>query len=151
MSSLAVKLKWWFVFVSSVAGLLVAYRLGFLYGLWRADVTKLSFLAILVFFAFSLFVGWMVHSDKVYIRDVQKHLPSCWLAAELLMGLGMMGTILGFLIMLTDVFGGTVTAADVIQKAAPGLATVCVTTFVGLLTSFLLKVHLVNLEYLVDE
>ena len=67
------------------------------------------------------------------------------------MGLGMTGTVLGFLIMLNDAFTGNMAAQEVMQRAAPGLATICVTTAVGLVCSMLAKAQLVNLDYLLPR
>jgi hypothetical protein len=67
------------------------------------------------------------------------------------MGLGMTGTVLGFLVMLNDAFSGDMAAQQVMLRAAPGLATICVTTVVGLVCSMLVKAQLVNLDYVLPR
>ncbi len=63
----------------------------------------------------------------------------------------MTGTVLGFLVMLNDAFSGSMAAQEVMVRTAPGLATICVTTAVGLVCSMLVKAQLVNLDYLLPR
>ena len=42
-------------------------------------------------------------------------------------------------------------AQEVMLRAAPGLATICVTTAVGLVCSMLVKAQLVNLDYVLPR
>jgi len=49
--------------------------------------------------------------------------------------------------MLNDAFPGSIGAQEVMLRAAPGLATTCVTTAVGLVCSMLINAQLVNLDY----
>jgi hypothetical protein len=53
--------------------------------------------------------------------------------------------------MLNDAFSGSMAAQEVMLRAAPGLATICVTTAVGLVCSMLVKAQLVNLDYLLPR
>ena len=84
-------------------------------------------------------------------KELLPHADACWFISDVLMGLGMTGTVLGFLIMLNDAFTGDMAAQEVMLRAAPGLATICVTTAVGLVCSMLVKAQLVNLDYVLPR
>ncbi len=53
--------------------------------------------------------------------------------------------------MHADAFSGNMAAQEVMLRAAPGLATICVTTAVGLVCSMLVKAQLVNLDYVLPR
>jgi hypothetical protein len=146
-----VMLRWWFLAVIQVAGLVALLVTGMVHRLWTVDVTKLSIICLIALFAATGFIGWLTHQAQVRRGDgrteLLPHADACWFMSDALMGLGMTGTVLGFLVMLNDAFSGTMAAQEVMLRAAPGLATICVTTAVGLVCSMLVKAQLVNLDY----
>jgi hypothetical protein len=150
-----VMLRWWFLAVAEVAGLVALVSTGMAGKLWSADVTKLSIVCLTAMLFATGFIGWITHRAETRRRDgvdeLLPHADACWFISDVLMGLGMTGTVLGFLIMLNDAFAGNMAAQEVMQRAAPGLATICVTTAVGLVCSMLVKAQLVNLDYLLPR
>jgi len=157
------KLKWWFLFCASAAALTGAGVFGLLQGLWHVDQTKLSFVILTVYFVVSGWVGWLTVRAAAWgtfrgaaIRTLQqaevaKHHHACEEASDLLMKLAIMGTTLGFYLMLSGAFGsGAAPTPAAIGEAAKGLGTICIVTFVGVLCSSLLNLQLVNLRYLTD-
>ena len=142
-------LRWWFLAVCEVALLSVAGWSGALHRLWAVDVTKLSIACLVVLVLVTLFIGWLTKraSSQPITKDLLDHVNACWFVSELLMALGMTGTVLGFLVMLNDAFTGNMQAQEVMLRAAPGLSTICVTTVVGLICSMFTKAQLVNLDY----
>jgi len=144
-------LRWWFLAVAELAGMVAIFATGTAYKLWTVDVTKLS-IACLVTLVFATgFIGWLTLQAErrrgESSEDLLPHADARWFVSDVLMWLGMTGTVLGFLVMLNDAFSGTMAAQDVMLRAAPGLATICVTTAVGLVCSMLVKAQLVNLDY----
>ena len=150
-----VTLRWWFMAVAEAAGLMALVATGMAHRLWTVDVTKLSIVCLAALLATTGFVGWITWQAEAGRLDVDDellpHADACWFVSDLLMGLGMTGTVLGFLVMLNDAFSGNMAAQDVMMRAAPGLATICVTTAVGLVCSMLVKAQLVNLDYLLPR
>ena len=150
-------LRWWFITCLTVAGLVAAGFFGFFPYLWKADVTKLSFISLALFATVNTFVGMLTYHAKDGDQLFTKHLPLCWFMCEFLMGLGMVGTLVGFLVMLNSAFGGTINLADavgtqkILSSMAVGFATAGLTTLVGLGCSLILKLQLINLEYLEDK
>ncbi len=145
-------LKWWAIFCSLVLGLVVIGVNGLFQTLWIVDLSHLSFLTLGIFSLMTTFVGYL--SYKIHIvKDIvyTKYIPSCWYASELLMGCGMAGTLIGFMMM----FQSNIASIDVanvesvktvVLHLSRGLTTAVTTTLVGLVTSLLLKLQLINLE-----
>jgi biopolymer transport protein ExbB/TolQ len=80
----------------------------------------------------------------------------CWYSADSMTSLGMIGTVVGFLMMLGTAFSGlnlgdTVSAQKAISQMAVGISTALVTTLVGLVCSQITKFILINLEQLINE
>ena len=148
-----VMLRWWFLAVAEVAGLGALVYTGMVRKLWSADVTKLSIVCLIALLVATGFIGWITRraEEGRDTRELLPHADACWFISDVLMGLGMTGTVLGFLIMLNDAFSGNMAAQEVMLRAAPGLATICVTTAVGLVCSMLVKAQLVNLDYLLPR
>jgi len=148
-------LRWWFLAVAQVGGLVALVVTGMAQKLWTVDVTKLSILCLVALVSATAFTGWLTHQAQTRrsetTSELLAHADACWFTSDLLMGLGMTGTVLGFLVMLNDAFSGSMAAQEVMLRAAPGLATICVTTAVGLVCSMLLKAQLVNLDYVLPR
>jgi hypothetical protein len=151
-----VLLRWWFIVCAIGLGVLGATQFGLMSKLWEVDHTKLSFVAIAIFTVISLFLGYLTNVARKSQELVKPHLSFCWFMAEFLMGVGMLGTLIGFLLLLNSALGGGTIAGDfasmqkVIAEMSIGFATAATTTIVGLTTSLLTKLQLINLEYLID-
>lgn len=150
-------LRWWALICALIGGAAIANSFDLFQTLWVDDLSKLSFLTLSLFSLLSVFVGvltYRIHIKKK-LQNV-KYLPGCWFAAELLMGMGMMGTLLGFIMMFQQNvahidFSNVDTAKTILAQLTKGTTTAVVTTFVGLLTSLLLKAQLINLEINLEE
>jgi biopolymer transport protein ExbB/TolQ len=74
-----------------------------------------------------------------------------WFIAETCLGLGMVGTITGFLLMLSTTFSNidvsdVATLQQALADMALGMSTALYTTLIGLISSILIKIQLINLE-----
>jgi hypothetical protein len=140
-----------------VFGAVVAGLFGFYPYLYAADVSKLGFITLALFFLSSLWVGQMSYRSRDGNQDFSRHLQFGWWVAELFMGLGMIGTLVGFLVMLQALFSSGINIEDptaartLLSRLAYGLSTSALTTLVGLIASQVFKLQLVNLEYLLGE
>ncbi len=145
-------LRWRALICTIIAGAAIAGSFGLFQTLWIDDLSKLSFITMSFFTMASAFVGtltYRIHKKKDLKQT--KFLPFCWWVAEGLMAMGMMGTLLGFIMMFqANVshidFSNVETAKQILAQLTKGTTTAVVTTFVGLLCSQLLKFQLVNLE-----
>lgn len=149
-----INLKWWFIFCASLAAVSVTGFLGLLNQLWFADVSKLSFAIIGLYFTYSAYVGYLTAqaTHHCQVNFVKKNIKTGWFMSELMLGLGMIGTLVGFLILLNVSFANvdvsnTAAVKKLIADMSLGFSTSSLTTLVGLICSFLLKLQLVNAEY----
>ena len=149
-------IKWWFIFWTCIVGALFVQYNGLFAALWYADHVKLSFVIIAVFLATTIYVGVLTRRlSKLkhgVVVNIEANLPMCWFSTEAMNALGMIGTVAGFLLMLSSAFGTTIDPANteamkrLISAAAIGLSTSACATLVGLLCSTVAKLQIVILE-----
>jgi len=148
-------LKWWLIFCITLLGLCTCIYFNVHKDLYAADVTRLSFLIISIFICTSIWIGSKTY--KVGIgQDYDQKSDVGWFISESCLALGMVGTVTGFLIMLGTAFANVdVSNAATLQQAlsdmAIGMSTALWTTLVGLVSSLIIKVQLVNFEVALNE
>jgi hypothetical protein len=139
-------LKWWLISCLTILGFGALYRFNVHLLLYNADITKLSFLIIVIFIFTSIWIG-----RKTYIDNPEHQLDVGWFIAESCLALGMVGTVTGFLYMLGTTFenidvSNTQTLQDALASMARGMSTALYTTLTGLIASLIIKLQLVNYE-----
>jgi len=148
-------LKWWLIFCLTLLGLCICVYFNIHKDLYSADVTRLSFLIISIFMCTSVWIGTKTYKVGIQ-QDYDQKSDVGWFISESCLALGMVGTVTGFLIMLGTAFENVdVTNAATLQQAladmATGMSTALWTTLVGLVSSLIIKVQLVNLEVALNE
>ena len=148
-------LKWWLIFCLTLLGLCICVYFNVHKDLYAADVTRLSFLIISIFICTSVWIGTKTYKVGIQ-QDYDQKCDVGWFVSESCLALGMVGTVTGFLIMLGTAFANVdVTNAVTLQQAlsdmAIGMSTALWTTLVGLVSSLIIKVQLVNLEVALNE
>ena len=148
-------LKWWLIFCITLLGLCTCVYFNIHKDLYAADVTRLSFLIISIFICTSVWIGSKTYKVGIH-QDYDQKSDVGWFISESCLALGMVGTVTGFLIMLGTAFENVdVSNAATLQQAlsdmAIGMSTALWTTLVGLVTSLIIKVQLVNLEVALNE
>ena len=148
-------LKWWLIFCITILGLGTCLYFDMHKNLYEADVTRLSFLILIIFGCTSIWIGSLTYKVGV-LQDYNQRSEVGWFISESCLALGMVGTVTGFLIMLGTAFANVdVTNAVTLQQAlsdmAVGMSTALWTTLVGLVSSLIIKVQLVNLEVALNE
>ena len=143
-------LKWWLIFCLTLLGFGTLYHFNVHSLLYYADVTKLSFLIIIIFMFTSIWIGRKTF-DLETTSVVDDTIDVGWFVAESCLALGMVGTVTGFLYMLGTAFENIdITNAQTLQDAlasmAKGMSTALYTTLTGLIASLIIKVQLVNYE-----
>ena len=151
-------LKWWWFF-----SLLIVATIGLLLfdvhtTLWVNDKTKLSFLILTIFYGMTVHCGnesWLLsklaNKELDEIKNVDIRHETGWFASDVLLTMGLIGTVAGFILMLTGAFKG-INISDVssVQQAlanmAVGMSTALYTTLTGLITSTLLKFQYFRLQ-----
>ena len=148
-------LKWWLIFCLTILGLCTCVYFNVHKDLYAADVTRLSFLIISIFICTSVWIGTKTYKVGIQ-QDYDQKSDVGWFISESCLALGMVGTVTGFLIMLGTAFENVdVTNSATLQQAlsdmATGMSTALWTTLVGLVSSLIIKVQLVNLEVALNE
>ena len=143
-------LKWWLIFCLILIGFGASYHFNLHTLLYHADVTKLSFLIIVIFIFTSVWIGRKTY-DLETSTGIDEKIDVGWFIAETCLALGMVGTVTGFLYMLGSAFenidiSNTQTLQDALASMAKGMSTALYTTLIGLISSIIIKIQLVNYE-----
>ena len=143
-------LKWWLLITLTVVGLSIAAYFNFIQFLYAHDLTKLSVAILALFAATTSVIGYKIWKErdvkkKKYGYDVE------WFVSEMMISLGMIGTVIGFIYMLYSVLSSlnitdTLAVQQSLGKMAQGMGTALLTTLVGLVSSVLVKSQLVMVE-----
>ena len=138
-------LFWWLVTVIEFIGIGVAVYLGAIDFLLDADDTYLSFVVAAMWLLGTLqilYIGFRTNGN----------FDTPWFIAESCLSVGMIGTLVGFMLMLGSSFGNVdpgdiESMKTVIASMAQGMSTALVTTLTGLVFSLGLKVQIAVLEH----
>lgn len=141
-------LIWWLVFTLIVAGSILAYITGLVDRINQADFTKISFLIYALFIVFSVKCG--INTAKL------KEDSSGWFVSDILVKLGLIGTLIGLIYVFTTSLGSIDVAQPQTMKAAissmmTGMGTALYTTIIGLTCSLILQLQLHNLEKAIED
>ena len=141
-------LKWWLLVCLTVIGIFLAYSYDVHIMLLQSDITYLSFVILSLFGLSSLMVGYKgFMSNKGHPVAYEKE----WFLSEVVVTLGMIGTVIGFIFMLSTLFinldiEDLSTLQASLGTMAQGMGTALWTTLVGLICSVLLKCQLMLVE-----
>ena len=148
-------LKWWLIFCLMLLATAGSGYFGLHTTLYSADTTKLSFFILGLCFSTSVWIG--IKTYKVSeLEDFSQSTDVGWFVSESCLALGMIGTVIGFLLMLGTAFTNlditnSVALQEALASMAVGMSTALYTTLIGLISSLVLKVQLVNLEVALEE
>ena len=158
-------LKWWLFMSAIMASSVLLAGLGLLGTLWEKDATKLSFVLLALFAAMSGWCGYktwrlsvFIDSNKTepYLIEKIEHLMEVgWFTSDLCLSIGMMGTVIGFIMMLGGFanidINDMATVQGLIKGLGVGMSTALYTTLTGLICSALLKIQYFNLSQAIDK
>jgi len=134
-------LLWWLIFWLTGLFTYLMYDFGLLIQFYTKDMTMLTYLITVLFAATTCSVGYKCYAGH---RDYTIE----WFISDVVITLGMIGTIVGFIIMLSGTFD-TLKIADansvrlLIASMSKGLYTALNTTLAGLISSVIIKAQLV--------
>ena len=144
-------LRWWLLFCLYGLGAIVLFKLGLFHQLYEADASKLSFVILSIFSVVTAYIGMLTYRMWKNIDIKKQQVDACWFFGDSLTTVGMIGTVIGFLMMLGTAFANLdVSEVNSIQEAitsmALGMSTALTTTLTGMICSLLVKLQLVNLD-----
>ena len=96
-------LKWWLIFCITMLGIGTCFYFDVHKNLYAADITRLSFLILIIFGCTSVWIGSLTYRVGV-LQDYDQRCEVGWFISESCLALGMVGTVTGFLIMLGTAF-----------------------------------------------
>lgn len=147
-------LKWWLLFTIICISSVFIYYTGFFEEVWVKDSSYLSYATLVLFFITSLFCGGNIfcfcknkNPDLKYYERLEE---IGWFISELCLSLGMMGTIVGFIMMLSGFesvdMSNPQTIQNLLSQLGKSMATALYTTIVGLVCGSLLKIQVFNVS-----
>ncbi len=140
--------KWWIILcLQMMGGVVVWYHNGYQF-LWENDITKLTFVIL------GLFAGATVSIGGKTLRSSHAKKANVFFGrfvSGALLDLGMIGTVVGFIIMLFRFTGNfDLQNHEMMMKSiadmASGMSVAFLTTLTGLVTSLCLKMQLINFD-----
>tara|TARA_B100000683_G_C12438332_1_gene534891 strand:- start:567 stop:1091 length:525 start_codon:yes stop_codon:yes gene_type:complete len=137
-------------------GIQLGFHFGYIQMLYYSDVTKLS-VVIAGIFAWQTFIcGVLIHdiTARGYKTDLDRKIERGWFYSDVVLSIGMVGTVIGFIIMLSGFsnidFENVESVQGLISEMGYGMSTALSTTLVGLVSSILLKLQFFLLETQVE-
>jgi len=155
-------LRWWVIFCSVMFVLVYLGHLGLLAQLWLVDQSHVASVTLGLFVIVTGFIGYLTHrltNPKLAEEDYKKlksFIQPCWYSSELFMGMGMVGTLIGFMLMLGPAVHG-INVADpdsskqAILNMAGGMGTAVLCTLAGISCSLLIKLQMSNLGISIER
>lgn len=138
---------WWLLAMTGfvIMGVGAGYFQGIEY-LLENDSTRISIAIAIITIAVTIHVGYRIFNKN-------KDFDTAWFLADSCMSLGMIGTMLGFVIMLSQGLSN-IDSTDVsamqslIGSMANGMSTALLTTLAGLIASLFIKIQIVMQDHL---
>jgi len=150
-------LKWWLFFTLVCVASVFVYYTGFFGHLWEKDASHLSWAILAIFAFFSILCGgntFMLSRSSPKTKEdfehYQRQEEMGWFISEFCLTLGMIGTIVGFVFMLSGFEGIDMSKPQTIQSLLSDLgksmATALYTTLIGLICGSMLKIQYFNMS-----
>lgn len=143
--------RWWVLFILTCAGCVVLWYTGFWEAAHEADKSRLSYLIYAACAFYFVRLGWCAAKDKTEsIKEESKVIEieenAAWVAKRLPV-VGMIGTVIGFIIMLQGAFvtldvGNPESMQAALVVMATGMGCALYTTLAGLVCGLLLNLTL---------
>ena len=134
-------LYWWLLVCVVGTGSYITHTMGWLVPLYTNDLTYITFLITVIAVLTTLSLGYKFKVPAAVNVNVE------WFVSDVVLTLGMLGTIIGFMIMLQGTFSSiefndTNSIRLALSSMSQGLFTALNTTLIGLVSSIVLKVQL---------
>ena len=143
-------LYWWLIVCVMGTLAYITHSMGWLIPVFTNDLTYITILITGVSILTTLSLGYKFKVPVADSVDIE------WFVSDVVLTLGMLGTIIGFMIMLQGTFSSiefndTQSIRLALSSMSQGLFTALNTTLVGLVSSIILKVQLVVYENVKDN
>jgi len=143
--------KWWTsIVVLALSLAFIQYNIDIFGFVYENDPTRITMLIGAIFILSTIKVG-LESWKRQFLYDTENDMSMIWFVSDAVMSIGMIGTLVGFIMVLTTTFTDIDTTSaqamkEVISKLAQGMGIALLTTLTGLVTSVILKLQLVMLD-----
>lgn len=149
---------WWVSVLLVATSIFWANYFGLVNTIWASDSTKITSVIVVLFTITNLALGWLAWkaSDPIFMSTkryiLEKITDYSWFMSEMLMALGMLGTVIGLIHMLEVNAISNIKDSNAIQGMLGGMwkamGLALYTNAVGLLFSIILKfqVYFIGVE-----
>lgn len=143
---------WWITNLFVVSGLFWAWHQGIVAKIWHDDVTMITSLLLIMYFITTGIIGYVA-----YTKDyANKLVDTAWFLSEQMLALGMLGTVIGFIYLLTSgVTSASITdptsLATLLGNMSVGLGIALYTNATGIISSLVTKLLLYAVTYEHEE
>ena len=156
-------LRWWLFVIVMLLVTFAAFQTGIIDEVYRVDVTGLSFLIMGILTVMSIKCGIdtlkLTSYDDITEKDINESYSKAeigWFVSDLCLTLGMIGTVAGFIYMLSSSFANidvsnVSSLQNVLAHMSAGMATALYTTAAGLVSSAFLKLQYFNYSTEIDR
>jgi flagellar motor component MotA len=165
MAKYKIFLRWWLIFVVIMLLITNAYAFGLIGEVWNNDFTKLSFVNLTLLIITSIWCGVQTfHFSKLVdniitpteaLKKLSHNVEIGWFVSDLTLTIGMVGTVIGFIAMLSGFIGLDIenvnTIQELIRELGSGMSAALYTTLTGLISSAFLKIQCFNISYSIDK
>lgn len=131
---------WWITNLLVASGAFWAWHQGIVTKIWHDDVTMITSLLCVLYIITTGLIGYVA-----YTKDfTSKIVDACWFLSEQMLALGMLGTVIGFIYLLSSgITSASVTdptsLAILLANMSVGLGIALYTNAVGIIVSLLTK------------
>lgn len=151
-----VYVKWLVVAALYVVSLFWCYYFGFLTAAFMADQSHITIVIFLLFMAATAFLGKTCYDyGEIEKEIINRRLDLGWQLSEYAMLLGIIGTVIGFILMLSQMSSIDISSANAAAKLLTeipySLGTALYTTVFGAIGNLLIKIQCTILQYRIDE
>lgn len=139
---------WWVTNLAVITGVFWAWHHGVVATIWQDDVTMITSALSIMFVLTNILIGYVS-----YTKDFSsKIVDACWFLSEQMLALGMLGTVVGFIYLLTTGISSTsvtdpTSLATLLASMSVGLGIALYTNAVGILASLITKGMLYAITY----
>jgi hypothetical protein len=139
---------WWITNLAVATGVFWAWHSGIIAKIWYDDVTMITSVLSLLYVVTTALIGYVA-----YTKDfASKIVDACWFLSEQMLALGMLGTVVGFIYLLSSgITSASVTdptsLATLLANMSVGLGIALYTNAVGILASLITKGLLYAVTY----
>lgn len=147
-------LLWWVSILLVATGIFWSNHFGLIEKIWVTDVTYITSIIAILFVSYNLLLGWYTFKQSrpsfsfFYDKESAKIYDMGWFLSEIMMALGMLGTVIGLIYMLSTSFIGDTSQMQSqlgIMWQHMGLA--LYTNAVGIVGAIILKIQVYFIGY----